>query len=93
VPHDRTPNRFSQALARARERGPLVDLTASNPTRAGLSYPPGLLEPLGDPRGLTYSPSPFGLLDAREAVAETFVRRGLEIGADRIVLTASTSEA
>ena len=93
VPDDRSANRVSRALAEARRRGRLIDLTASNPTRVGLSYPPDLLAPLGAPAGLTYTPSAFGLQDAREAVAETYMRRGMAIDADRIVLTASTSEA
>jgi aspartate/methionine/tyrosine aminotransferase len=93
VPGDRRPNEFSRALARAKARGPLVDLTATNPTRAGIAYPPDLLAPLGEPAGLIYSPAAFGLADARAAVAETYRARGLEIDAGRIVLTASTSEA
>ena len=93
VPDDRSPNRLSRALAEARRRGPLIDLTTTNPTRVGLSYPADLLAPLGAAAGLTYSPSAFGLHDARAAVAETYTRRGIPIDADRIVLTASTSEA
>src|SRR6185369_2676960 len=93
LPPDRAPNRFSQALARARTKGPVIDLTASNPTVAGFAYPPDLLEPLADPGGLGYRPAPLGLADARAAAAATFPRRGLNIEADRIVLTASTSEA
>ncbi len=93
VPRDRTVNAFAQALARARARGGLLDLTTTNPTTVGLSYPADLLEPLGDSAGLLYSPSAFGLADARAAIAETYARRGLRVDADRIVLTASTSEA
>jgi aspartate/methionine/tyrosine aminotransferase len=93
LPPDRAPNRFSQALARARTKGPLIDLTAANPTVAGFAYPLDLLESLADPGGLVYRPSPLGLADARAAAAATFARRGLNIEADRIVLTASTSEA
>jgi aspartate/methionine/tyrosine aminotransferase len=93
VPGDRRANVFSAALARARARGPLLDLTLSNPTRAGIEYPPDLLAPLGDAAGLRYEPSAFGVASAREAVAETYARRGFPIGADRIALAASTSEA
>jgi len=93
VPIDRRPNELSLALARARERGPLIDLTISNPTRAGFAYPGVLRTPLGDAAGLTYNAAAFGLPEAREAVAETFAARGLDIAADRIILTASTSEA
>src|SRR5262249_22172178 len=94
VPSDLRHNRLADALAdRKRGNGPILDLTASNPTRAGLSYPRDLLAPLGDPRGLVYAPEPLGLLEARRAVAADFDRRGLTTSVDRIVLTASTSEA
>ena len=93
VPDDRQPNRLSRALARARQSGALLDLTISNPTRAGIRYPADLLDGLANPASLDYAPAPFGLPAAREAVAAEYGRRGLGIGADRIVLTASTSEA
>jgi alanine-synthesizing transaminase len=94
VPDDRRPNRLAVALADARGRGgPLIDLTVSNPTRVGIRYPEALLAALNDPRALTYRPAPFGLRDAREAVAATYARRGVRIPADRVMLTASTSEA
>jgi aspartate/methionine/tyrosine aminotransferase len=80
-------------LASARERRDLIDLTISNPTQAGIHYPPDLLAPLADASALVYRPEPFGLAAAREAVAGTYAARGLSIKADRIVLTSSTSEA
>src|SRR5262245_26622653 len=93
VPDDRSPTRFARALAAARERRPLLDLTISNPTRAGIPYPADLLAPLADQASLVYRPEPLGLEDARAAVAATYARRGLAIDPERIVLTASTSEA
>lgn len=93
LPDDRRPNAFARALAAARARGPVIDLTVSNPTRVGIQYPPDLLASLADPAALTYRPAPFGLPDARAAIAETYARRGVRMPADRIVLTASTSEA
>ena len=93
VPDDRAPTRLARALAAARARGRLIDLTLSNPTRAGIAYPPHLLDALADPAALTYRPDPFGLADARDAVAEAYRRRGLRLDRERIVLTASTSEA
>jgi hypothetical protein len=93
VPDDRAPTRLAQAVADARRRGPVIDLTLSNPTRAGLPYPPDVLRPLSDAAALTYRPEPFGMRSAREAVAATYIRRGLPVDADRIVLTASTSDA
>ena len=94
VPTDLGSNRLTQAVQQARAEGrPVVDLTESNPTRAGFEYPPDLLAPLAHPRGLVYEPSPFGLLDARRAVARDYERRGTTISPDRIVLTSSTSDA
>lgn len=82
------------ALERRRSTGlPIIDLTESNPTRAGFTYPPGLLASLGQPGALRYDPNPFGLSAARQAVSDDFQRRGVTVPPDRIVLTASTSEA
>ncbi len=67
-----------------------LDLTVSNPTTAGIRYPPRLLDALADPRALSYEPSALGLLSAREAVAEYY---GGRYSPERILLTASTSEA
>jgi alanine-synthesizing transaminase len=87
-------NRLTTTLAALRAEGrPIVDLTLSNPTIADFKYPPGLLSPLGHRRGLVYRPDPFGVREAREAVAADYQRRGVSISANRIVLTASTSEA
>ena len=87
-------NRLAVALERRRAAGlPIVDLTLSNPTRAGLAYPKGLLAPMAHDRALCYEPEPFGMLSARQAVSDDFARRGLTVAPDRIVLTASTSEA
>ena len=94
TPSHLAPNRLAQALLelqRADRR--VIDLTESNPTRAGFEYPPDLLAPLADVRGLTYLPRPFGLIEARRAVAQEYAGRGIPVAAERIVLTASTSEA
>ncbi len=93
VPDDRRPNRLSAALTRARASRPVIDLTASNPTHVGITYPQRLLDSLADPRGLTYCPDPFGSAAAREAVARTYAARGLHIDARQVILTASTSDA
>lgn len=87
-------NRLNAALEAKRRAGvPVLDLTESNPTRAGLAGPPDLLASLSDPASLLYEPVPFGLRRAREAVAADHARRGLAADPDRILLTASTSEA
>ena len=71
----------------------IIDLTESNPTRVDLDYPTDLLASLADARGLIYAPHPLGLADARQAIAADYERRGVAVRPDRVVLTASTSEA
>jgi len=80
------------ALARGRIRS-FIDLTESNPTRVGFEYPPEMLVSLASEPGLRYQPAALGLAVAREAVAADYRRRQLSVAADRIVITASTSEA
>lgn len=93
IPANLASNRLTEALRARRARGePLIDLTESNPTRAGFDYPADLLAPLGDARGLRYAPAPLGLIDARRAVAADYARQRLVVAAERIVLTASTSD-
>jgi len=94
VPSDLGRNPLARAVADARADGrALVDLTESNPTRAGFDYPDYLLSALADARGLKYEPAPFGLIAARQAVARDYARRGVSVSPERIALTASTSEA
>jgi hypothetical protein len=94
IPGDLDLNRLTRALSRIRSEGRrVIDLTESNPTRCGFSYPEELLAPLADPRALDYAPEPFGLPSARASVAADFLRRGRPVAADRVVLTASTSDA
>ena len=92
---DSQPNTLSILLAETRRSGAVIlDLTESNPTRAGFNYPgEELLAALADSRGLLYNPDPHGLLAAREAVVEYYAQRGVDVPASRILLTASTSEA
>jgi alanine-synthesizing transaminase len=94
VPRDLAANRLAVATAAHRASGrPLLDLTVTNPTAVGLHYPEDLLAPLAGSAGLVYQPEPFGLPAARRAVADDYARRGISVAEDRIVLTASTSEA
>lgn len=91
---DRQPNRLAERLAERRARGaPILDLTLSNPTRAGLPAPPDLLAGLASDAARRYEPEPLGLPEARAAVAADFARRGLPLDPARVVLHASTSEA
>ncbi len=96
-------NPIARALA-ARTR-PHLDLTVSNPTAVGLRSggvdlfadvegDAGLLAPLADPRGLKYEPDPRGLARARLAVSNWYAAvHGVLAPPDRMILTASTSEA
>jgi hypothetical protein len=94
LPSDLAANRLSTMVAAARAEGRrLLDLTGSNPTRADFTYPANLLAPLADRRSLCYAPQPLGDMDARQAVARDYERQGVGVPADRVVLTASTSEA
>lgn len=79
---------------------PVLDLTASNPTRCGFVYhAAALLAPLTDRAALDYDPDPRGMLRAREAVAAYYRTRtpasadGVEISPEQIFLTTGTSEA
>jgi len=94
LPRNLEPNALARLVQAKRRAGAsIVDLTESNPTRAGLSYPDHLLAPLADARALEYDPQPLGLWSARAAVAADFRRRGSVLSADRVALTSSTSEA
>jgi aspartate/methionine/tyrosine aminotransferase len=94
LPKSLAPNAVSRALAATRKSGAaILDLTETNPTTAGFTYPKALLEPLSNERALEYDPLPLGLWSARAAVASDFRRRGIVISADRVALTSSTSEA
>jgi aspartate/methionine/tyrosine aminotransferase len=87
-------NSLALATRRARASGrALIDLTLTNPTRAGFTYPRDLLLPLAATEALTYEPTPFGAPSARAAVAADYARRGVTVDPERIILTASTSEA
>ena len=72
-----------------RKHGDLLDLTETNPTRAGLPYPHDeLADALARGARAPYDPDPRGLRSAREALAAE-----LHCEADDLLLTASTSEA
>lgn len=85
----------ANALAAARERyaGRFVDLTATNPTLCGFTYPADVLQQLSDPRALHYLPAPAGLVSAREAICRLYEQEGVRLAPEQVLLTASTSEA
>lgn len=92
---DLRPNRLAQALdAKRRAGAKVLDLTESNPTRAGLAYPSDeILAAFADARSLVYEPKPAGLQAARDAVARYYAARGQAVEPSRILLTSSTSES
>jgi aspartate/methionine/tyrosine aminotransferase len=89
------PNALALLLETKRRVGArLIDLTESNPTRVGLA--PGgeeIAAAFADRVIARYEPDPRGLPSARDAVAAYYSERGLAVRPERIVLTASTSEA
>ncbi len=89
-----TTNRLSEVLERKRaNRERVLDLTESNPTRAGFAYEEAEISAaLAQPQALLYEPEPRGLLSARKAVAEYYRARSEHVEAQHVHLTASTSE-
>ncbi len=87
-------NRLALLLAEKKRVGAkILDLTESNPTRAGFDYPTAeILAALATPSAMTYEPTPRGLLTARQAVADYYRERGEAVEPGCIHLTASTSE-
>ncbi|HQZ15976.1 MAG TPA: pyridoxal phosphate-dependent aminotransferase [Vicinamibacteria bacterium] len=94
TPRDFVENALARRIGEMRRSGAsILDLTESNPTRAGFLAPPELLTLLADPQGARYSPDSRGLRSAREAVGRDYAARGVRVDPDHIVLTASSSES
>jgi len=89
-----TPNRFTEAQRDLQADGrEVLDLTISNPTRAGLHYDSEtILQALTNPEAMDYDPQPKGLRSAREAIAAYYRQQHDEVDPDSVVLTTSTSE-
>ena len=91
TPDSHTANRLTRSVAR--HQGTLVDLTVSNPTTVGLTTAPPDLESLRSPANAFYEPDPRGTALARRAVSGYYAGHGVEAAVERLVLTASSSEA
>jgi alanine-synthesizing transaminase len=90
-----TRNRLTEALDEVRSSGARVlDLTISNPTRAGLRYDePVILQSLASPHAMDYDPQPKGLPSARSAVAAYYkTDHRIDLDPESLILTTSTSE-
>lgn len=92
---EREPNALARELEAQRiAKQPLLDLTVGNPTAAGIAYDAeAILTALADPASLVYEPLALGSLSARSAVCAEWRRRGFAVEPERVLLTASTSEA
>jgi len=86
-----SPNRLTVAHQEALSSGSkIIDLTISNPTRAGIEYDESaILNALANPKALEYDPQPKGLRSAREAVARYYESI---VDPESLILTTSTSE-
>jgi alanine-synthesizing transaminase len=88
---DLAPNRLTLAHQEFLASGKkIIDLTISNPTRAGIAYDESaILGALSNPQSLDYDPQPKGLPSAREAVAAYY---DSTVDPESLILTTSTSE-
>ena len=94
LPFNVSINRLTERLRSLRAQNiKLFDLTQSNPSLVGLDYPVGSSEAFEAILRRPYLPHPFGLFEAREAVARDFARRNIFSDPNRIILTSSTSES
>jgi aspartate/methionine/tyrosine aminotransferase len=93
-----SPSGLARALSSALRGGAKVlDLTESNPTRAGFSYAGAraaeVLKSLASQESLVYQPCPRGLPAAREAISGYYERHAAAVAPEELILTSSTSEA
>ncbi|MDE3032496.1 MAG: pyridoxal phosphate-dependent aminotransferase [Acidobacteriota bacterium] len=91
LPDHFEPNPLSRLLNERRNSGQeILDLTASNPTACGFSYPEAEIRAaLSAPSVLRYAADPQGAPAARQAIASY---HGHGLRAEDLLLTASTSE-
>lgn len=92
---DLRSNRLTELFSQKLRRGvDVIDLTLTNPTRAGFTYPENQIrEAFAAASDGEYSPDPLGLPEARSAVSDYYRARGQAVSPDDVVITASTSEA
>lgn len=89
-----SPNGLTVSLAALRAAGaPILDLTISNSTRAGIFDDESWVTQLARSQSAIYEPVPLGLKSARSAVARYLLQKGIVVDVEQIVLCASTSEA
>ena len=91
LPSSFAPNALSALLTELRTEGrEILDLTVSNPTRCGFTYPEvAIRTALSLPAVLDYDPDSQGSRATREAIA---AHHGHGLRPEELLLTASTSE-
>lgn len=91
---DSAENELASAAREAADRGDLIDLTETNPTRVGLRYPTAeIAAALARGAEADYRPAPLGLPSARAAIADEYAAAGVGLDAGRLAVTASSSES
>ncbi len=92
---DLRPNELADLLSRKNKEGKVViDMTLSNPTRAGFTYPYARIrDAISAASFAVYSPEPKGTPEARAAVCRYYEARGQMVAPEDVIITASTSEA
>jgi alanine-synthesizing transaminase len=95
LPWSAPKNAYSLLLLERRLSGSsLLDLTCANPTEAFADYPhQDIAGAFGAIADFQYEPDPFGSLSARRVIVDWYATQGIRTDANRIALTASTSEA
>lgn len=88
-------NSYSLLWQQKREAGErLLDLTTANPTEVFADYPhEEIARAFGAIANFRYEPEAFGTRAARQIIADWYADFGIRANADRLALTASTSEA
>jgi aspartate/methionine/tyrosine aminotransferase len=75
---------------------PVVDLASGNVTEQGITFPPDILHRVvadAVRASQRYRPDPLGQVPARQAISAYYRDSGIDVPADRIVLTPGTSLA
>jgi len=88
------PNALSKAKAKRLSANlPVLDMTDANPASAGFGWSVAELGSFMRKEGLQrQEPDPRGLAATRAAIADYYSARGVRVSADRLFLSASTSE-
>ncbi|MEJ5284485.1 MAG: pyridoxal phosphate-dependent aminotransferase [Brevinematia bacterium] len=71
----------------------LINLSESNPTKAGLIHKKDILSCFSKTRNLKYEPDPKGIKEARKVICDYYREKDIILSIDDIVITSGTSEA